>query len=179
MQGIAVVDRELLDAESVCGHLVPTGSVFAFLADHRRVLFPDGMFADLFPSRTGRPSVPADVMASVIVLQTLHGLSDREAVEALRCDLRWKVGCGLGLADEGFHPSTLTYWRRRLAASARPNRIFGAVKEVVAGTGCWLAVPVVRWIRRFWMMRSPPRTPLPSSSRPRAGSRVRFPARPS
>jgi hypothetical protein len=29
----------------------------------------------------------------------------------------------------------LTYWRRRLAASARPNRIFDAVREVVVATG--------------------------------------------
>ena len=34
-----------------------------------------------------------------------------------------------------FHPTVLTYWRRRLAASARPNRIFDAVREVVAATG--------------------------------------------
>ena len=46
------------------------------------------MFADLFMSANGRPSVPADVVASVIVLQSLQGLSDREAIEALRCDLR-------------------------------------------------------------------------------------------
>jgi transposase len=135
MQGVALVDRELLDAESVCRHLVAEGSVHAFLADHRRELFADGMFADLFPSSTGRPSVPGDVMASVIVLQTLQGLSDRDAVEALRCDLRWKVACGLALTDEGFHPSTLTYWRRRLAASKQPNRIYDAVRTVVAQTG--------------------------------------------
>jgi hypothetical protein len=98
-------------------------------------LFPDGLFADLFRSMTGRPSVPADVVASVIVLQSLHGLSDREAVEALRCDLRWKAACGLALTDEGFHPMTLTYWRRRLAASKAPDRVFDAVKRVVAQTG--------------------------------------------
>ena len=34
-----------------------------------------------------------------------------------------------------FHATTLTYWRRRLAASERPNRIFEAVKAVVAQTG--------------------------------------------
>jgi len=125
----------LLDAQALVGHLVPVGSVFAFLAEHRGELFPDVMFADLFGSSTGRPSVPADVAAAVIVLQTLHGLSDREAVEALRCDLRWKVACGLALTDEGFHSSTLTYWRRRLAASGRPNRIFDAVRQVIAATG--------------------------------------------
>lgn len=135
MQGVGVIDRELLDAESLAGHLVPAGSVFAFLAAHRRELFPDDMFADLFRSRTGRPSVPSDVVATVMVLQALHGLSDREAAEALRCDLRWKAACGLAVTDEGFHPTALTYWRRRLAASKAPNRIFDAVKQVVAETG--------------------------------------------
>jgi Transposase domain (DUF772) len=127
--GCSLLDCELLDADSLVRHLVPAGSVFAFLADHRRELFPDGMFADLFPASTGRPSVPCDVVASVIVLQALHGVSDREAVEALRCDLRWKVACGLALTDEGFHPSTLTNWQRRLAASSAPNRIFDVVRR--------------------------------------------------
>ena len=55
------MDRELLDAGEIAGHLVPAGSVFAFLAEHRRQLFPDSFTADLFPSRTGRPSLPADL----------------------------------------------------------------------------------------------------------------------
>ena len=126
MQGSASIDRELWDAEAVCRHLVPAGSVFAFLADHRR---------DLFPAVEGWPSVPADVMAATIVLQKLHGLSDRDTAEAVRCDLRWKVACGLSLTDNGFHPTTLLYWRRRLAASGRPNRIFDAVAEVITATG--------------------------------------------
>src|SRR5689334_5210025 len=109
--------------------------MFAFLAAHRRELFPDELFADLFPSRRGRPSIPADVVASVIVLQTLHGLSDSEAVEAVTFDLRWKAACGLAVTAAGFHPTVLTYWRRRLAASARPRRIFDVVGQVVAETG--------------------------------------------
>jgi hypothetical protein len=62
--------------------------VYAFLAEHRRELFPDVMIADLFPSGRGRPSVPADVVATVLLLQALQGLSDREAVEALTFDQR-------------------------------------------------------------------------------------------
>lgn len=93
------------------------------------------MFADLFPSRRGRPSVPAEVMASVITLQALHGLSDNETVDALTFDLRWKAACGLPITAAAFHSTTLTYWRRRLAASQHPNRIFDAVKAVVAATG--------------------------------------------
>lgn len=109
--------------------------MFAFLAAHRGQLFPEEMFADLFPSRRGRPSVPAEVMASVITLQALHGLSDNETVDAVTFDLRWKAACGLPITAPAFHSTTLTYWRRRLAASQRPNRIFEAVKAVVAQTG--------------------------------------------
>jgi hypothetical protein len=135
VQGITRVDRELLDAQALVGHLVPAGSVYAFLAEHRREVFPDGMFADLFGSGRGRPGVPGEVIASVLVLQSLEGRSDREATDALRCDLRWKVACGLPLDDEGLHPTTLTYWRNRLRESKSPQRIFDAVRQVVATTG--------------------------------------------
>lgn len=109
--------------------------MFAFLAAHRHELFPEEMFADLFPSQRGRPSIPAEVMASVITLQALHGLSDNETVDAVTFDLRWKAACGLPVTAGAFHSTTLTYWRRRLAASDRPNRIFEAVKAVVTATG--------------------------------------------
>ena len=122
MQGRAQDQRDLLDVESVAGHLLKPGSVFAFLAEHRRELFPDGMFADLFPSGSGRPSVPADVMATVITLRALQGLSDAETVDAVTFDLRWKAACGLAVTAGAFHPTTLTYWRRRLAGSESPNR---------------------------------------------------------
>jgi hypothetical protein len=135
VQGEADRQRELLDVESVAGHLLPAGSVFAFLAERRDRLFPAEMFADLFPSGRGRPSIPPDVVASVIVLQTLHGYSDREAADAVTFDLRWKAACGYAVDAAGFHPSTLTYWRRRLVASERPQRIFDAVREVIAQTG--------------------------------------------
>ena len=106
-----------------------------FLAEHRQRLFPDELFADLFPSGRGRPSVPADVIATVLVLQSLEGLSDRDAVQAVRTDLRWKVAAGLALDDEGFHPTVLTLWRNKLRASDRPERIFDAVRAVIAETG--------------------------------------------
>src|SRR6478735_9137652 len=135
MQGTSDPNRELLDAAALCRGLVPDGSVEAFLADHRRRLFPDELFADLFPSGRGRPSVPADEIATVMVLQSLEGLSDRDAVQALRTDLRWKVAAGLALDDEGFHPTVLTLWRNKLRAGDRPERIFDAVRQVITETG--------------------------------------------
>jgi IS5 family transposase len=135
VQGSSDPNRELLDAQALVGHLVSAGTVYAFLAEHRWRLFPDELFADLFGSGRGRPSVPADVIATVLVLQSLEGLSDREALQALRTDLRWKVAAGLTLDDEGFHPTVLTLWRNKLRKSDRPQRIFDAVRDVVAATG--------------------------------------------
>jgi IS5 family transposase len=135
MQGKGDPNRELLDAAALCRWLVPDGSVEAFLADHRHELFPDELFADLFRSGRGRPSIPADVVASVMVLQALEGLSDREAERALRDRISWKVATGLALDAVGFDYSVLTYWRARLRGSDRPERIFEAVREVIAATG--------------------------------------------
>jgi hypothetical protein len=136
MQGYERADRQLLDAEMLAGHLVPAGSMFAFLAAHRAGVFPDADYADLFaPPGIGRPSLPATQMAAIMTLQTLCDYSDRETAEAVRFDVRWKVACGLAIDEEGFHPSSLVYWRQRLAKSQRPHRVNDAVKKVVEQTG--------------------------------------------
>jgi hypothetical protein len=135
MQGKRAGEPAGPDVWETCRELIPAGSVFAFLAEHREALFPAGMFADMYPSPNGRPSLPPQVLAATVVLQALHGLSDFEAVQQLRCDLRWKAACGLGLLDGAFDPSLLTYFRRRLARSDAPNRLFEKVRQVVAATG--------------------------------------------
>jgi len=135
MQGRTRLDRELLDAEMIAGHLVPPGSVFAFLAGHRTELFPDSFTADLFPSRTGRPSLSADLVGAVLVLKELYDLSDTQTADALKFDIRWKVACGRSLTQMSFDPSTLVYWRKRIAASDRPDRVFDVMAEVIAQTG--------------------------------------------
>jgi hypothetical protein len=135
VQGQTRWERELLDAQVMVGELVPAGGVFAFLAEHRHELFPESFIADLFSSRTGRPSLPADLVGSVLVLKELFDLSDAQTAEALKFDIRWKVACGRSLSEMSFDPSTLVYWRRRIAASKRPDRVFDAVAAVIAETG--------------------------------------------
>ena len=129
MQGYESFDREFLDTADLW-HLVPVGSVYRFLAENRRRLFPDEMFADLFGPR-GRPSIPGPVIGVVMVLQALECLSDREAIQRLRRDIAWKAAAGLSLSHGGFHPSVLTLWR----ASEKPERIFDAVREVMDSCG--------------------------------------------
>jgi Transposase domain (DUF772)/Transposase DDE domain len=136
MQGFERADRQLTDVAALAGHLVPAGSMFAFLAAHRAEVFPDADYADLFsPPGVGRPSLPATQMAAVLTLQALHDYSDRETAEAVRFDVRWKAAIGASLDDPGFDPSSLVYWRKRLARSERPHRVNDAVKAVIEQTG--------------------------------------------
>ena len=74
-------------------------------------------------------------MAAVLALQSLHDYSDRETAEAVRFDVRWKVACGLAIDDVGFDPSSLVYWRKRIARSERPHRVNNAVRKIVEETG--------------------------------------------
>jgi hypothetical protein len=118
-----------------CERTLPENSIFAVLARERDRLFPDEMFADLFSDR-GRRSVPPSVVATVMVLQRLHGLSDREAVEAYTFDARWRFAAGVGGYGTGgwgsFAHTVLVDMRARLAGSDRPRRIF-EVSTAVAG----------------------------------------------
>ena len=123
-----------LGVESVAGHLLPPGSVFAFLAEHRRVV-PDEMFADLFvPAGPAvDPGGGGGLGDRVADPARLVGSRGRRRRSRSICGGRRRVGSRSTAA--GFHPTALTYWRRRLAASERPQRIFDAVREVIAETG--------------------------------------------
>lgn len=98
-------------------------------------LFPDEEFADLF-AVIGRDSVPPRIVAVVMVLQRLHGLSDREAVDAFAFDLRWKYAAGaLDFDHPSFAHTVLVDFRERLRRSKRPNRIFEAALAVAKEAG--------------------------------------------
>jgi Transposase domain (DUF772) len=109
---------------AVCQGRVGQQSIWAVLYQQGDRLFGDELFVDLFAG-VGRRSVPPRIVATVMVLQRLQGLSDREAVEAFSFDVRWKYACG-GLAFDypSFSHTVLVDMRARLAASARPERIF-------------------------------------------------------
>jgi len=79
--------------------------------------------------------VSADLAGSVLVLQQLYDLSDGQVADALRFDIRWKVACGRSLTQMSFDPSTLVYWRKRIAKSSRPDRVFDGVAQLITETG--------------------------------------------
>jgi hypothetical protein len=111
-----------------CEAALPEGSVYRFLARERTRLFPPELFADLF-ELTGRRSVPPSILAVVMVLQRLEGLSDREAVDRFAFDVRWRYAAGVADAVAGeetasFAHTVLVDFRARLRRSQDPDRIF-------------------------------------------------------
>jgi Transposase DDE domain/Transposase domain (DUF772) len=111
-----------------CEAALPEGSVYRFLARERTRLFPPELFADLFQT-TGRRSVPPSILAVVMVLQRLEGLSDREAADRFAFDVRWRYAAGVADAVAGeetasFAHTVLVDFRARLRTSADPDRIF-------------------------------------------------------
>ncbi|GAB7146718.1 transposase [Mycobacterium riyadhense] len=124
------------DAMLLVGDQLPEGSIYRLLAEHGGALFGDDYFADLFKASTrGRPTVPARVVATVMLLQAYEGLSDREACDRLAFDLRWKAAAGLTVGAEAFHPTVLVGMRNRLRKSDRPRRLFDDVNTTAQAAG--------------------------------------------
>src|SRR3990170_2745768 len=123
---LSVVDsgqRGFFDA-SWCGDLVPRDSFYSLLAEHGERIVCDEDFADCYSPGRGRPSIPPSLLAKTLLLAYRCGLSDRQAVEAVRFDLRWKVALGLPLDHEGFHPTTLVKFRARLLLHGKERVVF-------------------------------------------------------
>lgn len=118
-----------------CEDRVAPGSIYGVLHRECFNLFPDEMFADLFTD-VGRRSVPPMIVAVVMVLQRIEGLSDREAVERFVFDARWKYAAGgLDFDYPGFVHTVLVDMRARLARSDRPDRIFEVTLEAAKAAG--------------------------------------------
>jgi IS5 family transposase len=134
--GLAPRQADLMKGTaSFVGGRVKDDSIWAVLHRECHVLFPDELFADLFTT-TGRRSVPPQIVATVMVLQRLFGLTDREAVEAFEFDARWKYACGgLDFDYPGFVHTVLVDMRARLDRSDRPRRIFEVTLDAANRAG--------------------------------------------
>jgi Transposase domain (DUF772) len=129
-----------------CEAALPEGSVYRFLARERTRLFPPGLFAELFQP-TGRRSVPPSILAVVMVLQRLEGLSDREAADRFAFDVRWRYAAGVADAVAGeetasFAHTVLVDLRARLCRSADPDRVFRVTCQLARQVG----LVGVRWV---------------------------------
>jgi DDE family transposase/transposase-like protein DUF772 len=125
----------LRSTANFCEGRVAPDSIYGVLHRECFDLFPDELFADLFTD-VGRRSVPPMIVAVVMVLQRIEGLSDREAVERFAFDARWKYAAGgLDFDFPGFVHTVLVDMRARLARSDRPDRIFEVTLQAAKAAG--------------------------------------------
>lgn len=104
----------------------PKGNVWLTLRDELGTIFCDDLFADLYPRR-GQPAEAPWRLALVTVMQFVHGLSDRQAAEAVRSRIDWKYALALDLTDPGFDSTVLSEFRTRLVEGSAERRMLDAI----------------------------------------------------
>jgi IS5 family transposase len=83
----------------------------------------------------GRPSWPGLVLLKALVLQSLYGLSDREAEAALADRLSFRRFCGLGLLEGVPDHAVLCRFRNALGAAGAVERLFAALDAQLLASG--------------------------------------------
>lgn len=156
---------------------VPEGTLYHMIAHCGAAQFEDEAFAGMYAER-GRPSWPPSMMLKVVLLAFADNVSDREAEERCRFDLRWKYALGLRFDEEGPDATTLCRFRARLIVNdqagaafvrtlrwAREQKVLGRnIDELVDSTSVFGAgavqdtLTLLRKARRklAWSMRSDP-----------------------
>ncbi len=84
--------------------LVPENTFYYGLSSAGHI-FTEELFKDCY-SDIGRSSIDPAFMVKVILLQFHDRVSDREAWNRAKYDLRWKFSLGLPKEEAGFHHST-------------------------------------------------------------------------
>src|SRR6266498_2798602 len=135
MLAIADSAQQGLFDSSWCGKVVPRDSFYGLLAEQGVRIVCDGDFADCYAAGRGRPSIPPSTLAKILLLAYRCGLSDRQAMEAVRFDLRWKVALGLPLDHEGFHATSLVKFRARLLLHGKERVVFERSLELASELG--------------------------------------------
>lgn len=132
--GVAPVSQRFENPRELLGERLK--GVYRLLADHGDRIFPDDYFAECYKdSRRGRPTIPARVLATTMVLQAHEGLSDQEACDRLERDLAWQAAAGVDAGCEAFHPTTLVGQRNRLRAAGRDKRFLEDTKVAAREAG--------------------------------------------
>lgn len=93
---------------------------YVVLGDELGVIYADESFAGLYRSQ-GAESIPPGLVAQLVIIQYIEGVSDRAVLEQLPVRMDWKYFLGLTLTDPGFDPSVLSEFRQRLTEHEQAN----------------------------------------------------------
>jgi transposase len=126
--------RSLFEAQA-WPHQVPAESFYARMGAVNDVLFQDEDLARLYCDDNGRPSVPPSLLSGILLLQFYDDVSDGEAIDRLKFDLRWKVALNLPLDFEPPHSSSLSVFRKRLVEHGQERYAFNRMIQVGQAAG--------------------------------------------
>ena len=102
--------------------------------EHIYQALDDAQFADLYESG-GRQPVSPRLLVCITLLQYMQRVSDREAVERSIDCRSWRIALGIAVGYEGFHPTVLCYFRKRLLVHGQARRVFDTVLERLQDLG--------------------------------------------
>jgi len=113
--------------------IVPENSFYYGLSQASDII-KDDLFADAY-SFSGRPSIPPNRLVKALLLQFYDKVSDREAENRARYDLRWKLALGISIAESGFHFSALSRFRARLLLHQKERIAFEEILNAAIAKG--------------------------------------------
>lgn len=122
------------EVEAWCAPLLDPNSFYAKMNRFGATWFRDEDFADMYRAG-GRPSVPPSLLAMALMLQMYANVSDRELVNRLRFDLRFKYALNVPIEYPGFDPSLLSHFRSRLVKHEKEGRAFERTLEIAKSVG--------------------------------------------
>ena len=135
MVGHVDPQRNLYTCDNQYLKFVGEDTFYGFLARQRPELFRDDDFVSLYTQNNGRTSVPPSILAKALLLQSHDRVSDEEAADRARFDIRWKVALGIGIDDAPFVKSTLQAFRARLVLHQAEQAIFQRSIDAAKGSG--------------------------------------------
>ena len=116
--------RGLWETDHLYLDLVGRDTYYGLLASLRGQLFRDVDFAGLYCPDNGRLSVAPSLLATTLLLQAHHKVSDAEAKARADFDIRWKVALGIEIEERPFAKSTLQVFRARLILHDKVWEVF-------------------------------------------------------
>jgi len=127
--------RDLYTCDNQYLEFVGEDTFYGFLARHEPELFRDDDFSLLYTTNNGRTSVPPSILAKALLLQSHDRVSDEEAADRARFDIRWKVALGIGIDAAPFVRSTLQSFHARLVLHQAEQSIFQRSIAAAKGSG--------------------------------------------
>jgi len=89
----------------------------------------------MYCTENGRPGESPVRLLGLSMLQFMEKVPDRQAVEAMTFDVRWKCALGMDLDEGAFHPTVLVRFRERLVAHGVEGIGFEAVLDILRQAG--------------------------------------------